>query len=212
MQRTFGWISAAGFLLAAMLLGKLAFDLGRLHAAIAAAVGGFYLGFLAIAGRNVLDLARGIPAGALLHARARWSLAVVVPLALLGSVLDCMGLGFESCAAMCGFLMRVAGPATSVLFLVHAVSGVRSALLAAGAISLSLLVPNRVCRNPVNRGWMELLGQSPACYASSFAVILLAGAALMSRRRIVSALLLAWGVVAAEIAFWIGHHDFRVPW
>lgn len=212
MQRIFGWISGLGFALAATLLGRLTFDLGRLHVAIAVCVGGFYLGFLVVVGSNVLGLARETPPGPRLPSGRRWALVLAVPVALLASVLDCMGLEFDSCTTACGFLMHFAAPAVAVLFVLHAVTGARGWVLGATAVALGLMVPNCVCRNPVNRGWIDLLGRSPACFASSVAVVLLAGTTLVARRRVRLALALAWGVVAAELAFWIGHHYFHVPW
>ena len=212
MQRILGGISGLGFGVAIVLLGRLTLDLGRLHAAIAICIGGFYLGFLLVVGSNVLELVRGEAPGPELRRGSRWSLAIAVPIALLGSVLDCMGLGFEGCTPTCAFLMHVVAPIVAAAFLLHAATGARVWVLLAVLAALALMVPNCVCRNPVNRGWIELLGQSPACYASSVAVILLAGTTLAARRRVRLALALAWGVVTAELAFWIGHHYFHVPW
>jgi hypothetical protein len=88
----------------------------------------------------------------------------------------------------------------------------RAWILAASAVSLALLYPNCICRNPANAWWIDQLGRSPACYASAFSVFLIASTALLTGRLAVPALLLAWGVVATTVAFWIGHHDFHVPW
>jgi hypothetical protein len=77
---------------------------------------------------------------------------------------------------------------------------------------LGLLIPNCVCRNPVNRWWIDLLGQSPACFAGGFAVLLTSASALASGRRVLAALALSWSIVATLLAFWIGHHYYRFPW
>ena len=79
-------------------------------------------------------------------------------------------------------------------------------------VALGFFVPNCTCRNPVNAWWIASLGRSPACYVSGVGVFLIASTALVTRRRVVSAALLAWGVVAATLAFWVGHHYFNVPW
>lgn len=208
----FGWLAFAELLVGAALLGRLVFDLGRLHAAIALCVGGFYAGFLVVTGANVRALVRGFPGDRALSRSARLGLGISVPVALLASTLDCMGLDFEGCTATCGFLTRAIAPAVALLVLIHAWTAGSAWLVPAAIAALALLVPNCICRNPVNRWWIGLLGRSPACYASAFAVFLLASTSLAARRFVRSALLLAWGVVLAQLAFWIGHHYFHVPW
>jgi hypothetical protein len=208
----FGWLALAELFLGAVLLGRLVFDLGRLHAAIAVCVGGFYLGFLVVTAANVLALVRGSPAAPALGRSVRFGLAFAVPVALIASTLDCMGLDFGGCTPACGFLTRAVAPAVAALVLLHAWTGGSAWVLAAAVGALALLIPNCVCRNPVNRPWIDLLGRSPACYASAFSVFLLASTTLAARQFVRPALVLAWGVVAAELAFWIGHHYFHVPW
>jgi hypothetical protein len=201
-----------GWGLGAVLLGRLAFDLGRLHPVMALAVGGFYLGFLVVVGLNARSLARGEASAQRPTRGRRVALGLAVPLALLASGLDCMGLELSGCTTTCGVLMRGVGPAIALLVGLHAVTGVRAWLPVSLLGSFALLVPNCVCRNPVNRWWIDLLGQSPACFAASFGVLLLAIAALASGRRVLPSLLLAWGVVTAQLAFWIGHHYYQFPW
>ena len=208
----FGWLALVELVLGAALLGRLVFDLGRLHVAIAVCVGAFYAGFLVVGATNVRVLVRGEPTERALGRSARLGLAIAVPIALLASTLDCMGLEFDGCTPMCGLLTRGVAPAVAVLVVIHALTAGPTWLLAAAACALALLVPNCVCRNPVNRWWIGILGRSPACYASAFAVILLATAALGGGRLVRPALLCVWGVVAAQLAFWIGHHYFHVPW
>lgn len=212
MQRALGALSLVALAVGAILLGRLALDLGRLHVALAVCVWGFYAGFVVVVGSSVLHLVRGSPPGAPIASASRWALVIAVPVALLASVLDCMGLDFSGCTPTCAALTRFVAPAVSLLLVIHAVTGARGWILTASAASFALLVPNCVCRNPVNRWWIQLLGQSPACYAGAFAVILLVITALSTRRLVVPALALAWGVVAAQLAFWIGHHYFHVPW
>ena len=208
----FGWIALLELVLGAVLLGRLVFDLGKLHVAIAACVGAFYAGFLVVGAANVRVLVRGVPPAPAIGRAARLGLAIAVPVALLASTLDCMGLDFDGCTSSCGFLTRAVAPAVAVLVVIHALTAGPGWLLAAAAGALALLVPNCVCRNPVNRFWIGILGRSPACYASAFAVILLATTALGGRRLVRPALVCIWGVVVAQLAFWIGHHYFHVPW
>jgi hypothetical protein len=207
-----GWLAGVALACAAIVLGRLVFDLGRLHVAIALCVGAFYLGFLWIVGANVADLLRGREASVEPGKALRWSLALAVPIAFLAAAMDCMGLTFVGCTAACGLLMHLVAPATAAGTLLFAATGARGWILAANLLALGFFVPNCTCRNPVNRWWMDLLGRSPACYASGVAVFLIASTALVSRRRVVPAALLAWGVVATTLAFWVGHHYFGVPW
>src|SRR5262245_34552928 len=79
------------------LLGRLGCDLGRLHVAMAAAVGLLYAAFLAITAANSLSLARRPATAARPSVRARIALGLAVPMALLASGLDCMGLELEGC-------------------------------------------------------------------------------------------------------------------
>jgi hypothetical protein len=212
IAKAFGGLALVELVLGAALLGRLVYDLGKLHAAIAVCVGGFYLGFLVVGTANVLALLRGSEVPPIPGRSARYALALAVPVSLLGSTLDCMGLDFGGCTEVCGFLTGVVAPVVALLAILHGVTGARPFAFLAALCALGLLYPNCVCRNPVNRWWISLLGQSPACYASAFAVILLASTALVGRQLVRPALFLAWGVVAAQLAFWIGHHYFHVPW
>lgn len=207
-----GWLTGAVFVLAALVLGRLVLDLGRLHLAIALCVGLFYLGFLLVVGANVVSMLRREEPGAEPATALRWSLALAVPIAFLAASMDCMGLSFVGCTPACGLLMHAVAPATAACTLLFAASEARGWILAASLLALGFFVPNCTCRNPVNAWWIAMLGRSPACYASGVAVFLIAGTALVTRRRLLPAALLAWGVVAATLAFWIGHHYFHVPW
>ena len=207
-----GWLALVELVLGAALLGRLVHDLGRLNAAIAVCVGLFYAGFLVVVGSNVRALVRGSASGPAPGKATSVALALAVPVSMLGSTLDCMGLDFDGCTRTCGFLTRAVAPAVAVLAILFAWTEARALALLAAIGALALLYPNCVCRNPVNRWWMDLLGRSPACYAAAFAVFLIATTALAGRRFVRPAVILAWGVVAAQLAFWIGHHYYHVPW
>jgi hypothetical protein len=207
-----GWLTAVVFACAAAVLARLCFDLGRMHLVIALCVGAFYLGFLVLVGTNVTSLLRGRDVGAEATRFLHWSLALAVPIAFLAASMDCMGLGFVGCTTACDALMHFIAPATAACTLLYAATGARGWILAATALALSFFYPNCVCRNPVNLWWIRSLGRSPACYASGVAVFLVAGTTLVTRRRVRLAALLAWGVVATTLAFWVGHHYFDYPW
>jgi hypothetical protein len=206
------WLTTLVFACATVVLGRLTFDLGRLHIALALSVGGFYLGFLWIVGTNVSALLRGGVAVEQPTRLLRWSLALAVPVAFLAAAMDCMGLSFSGCTPVCEFLMQAVAPATAACTLLFAATGARGWILAANLLALGFFVPNCTCSNPVNRWWIASLDRSPACYVSGVGVFLIASTALVARRRFVPAALLAWGVVTATLAFWIGHHYFHVPW
>lgn len=212
MHRALAWLSCAGFVLAAILLGRLTFDLSRLHVVLAVCVVSFYVGFLAVVGSNVVHLLRGASPGTEHTNAARWVFVLAIPVALLASVLDCMGLDFVGCTQACGLLMKMVAPGVSLLAVLYAITRARAWILGAAVLAFGLLYPNCVCRNPVNIWWIDLLGRSPACFASSFGVFLLASTALATGRLVAPSLLLIWGIVAAQLAFWIGHHYFHVPW
>ena len=209
---TMGKLLLVGTLAAAVLLGRLTFDLARLDPLMAVAISVFYLGFLTVAGTNARHALRGSSPPRELGRRGRLALALAIPVAYLASVLDCMGLSFHGCTTTCSVLMRGVAPAVGTLVLVHAVKGRPGFLVAAFVLSFGLLVPNCVCYNPVNRYWIDLWGQSPACFGGSFGVTVLAVSALHTERWIVPSLVLAWGAVLAMLAFWVGHHYFDYPW
>ena len=172
-----GWLALVELALGAGLLGRLVFDLGRLNAAIAICVGVFYAGFLVVTAANVQALVRGSASEPAPGKSVRFALALAVPVSLLGSTLDCMGLDFDGCTQVCGFLTRAVAPAVAVLAILFAWTESRALGFLAALGALALLYPNCVCRNPVNRWWIDALGRSPACYASAFAVLLIVATA-----------------------------------
>jgi hypothetical protein len=210
--QAFAWFALVGLALASIVLGRLVYDFYRVHAVIGVCVGLFYVGFLAVVGPSVWSLLRGAPPAHPIRASQRLALALAVPIALLAAVLDCMGLDFIGCTQMCEAQMRGVAPAVSVLILLYAITGWNVWIACAGAAALALLAPNCVCRNPINRGWIALLGKSPACYASGFSVFLLSSTALVTRRNVARSLALAWGIVVVGLLFWYGHHYHKIPW
>lgn len=207
-----GVLLVAGFLASAVLVGRMALDLSTLDWSMAVVIWGCALSFLAITGTNVVSSLRGVKTSQELAWGKRLALAVVVPVAYLASVLDCMGLTFHGCTSTCSVLMQGVAPAAGALVLVHGLTAARGPLMAALAVSFGLLVPNCVCYNPVNAHWIDLWGRSPACFAGSHGVTLIAIAALHTGRLVVPSLWLAWGTTVAMLAFWVGHHYYEYPW
>ena len=199
------------FLLAAGLLLRLALDLGRRDALFGLVVWGFYACFLGLLLAQLALAWRGSPGPPLARA-GRIALALAVPVALLGSVLDCMGLSFQGCSPVCTFLTTVLAPLVGVLALLHGLTAGDGWIFGASLLSFGLLVPNCECYNPVNAFWIDAIGRSPACFVSGFTVTLVASSALVTRRFTRASLLLAWGTIAVLLTFFVGHHYFHWPW
>ncbi len=211
-QRIFAYLAAIAFAICFVLIGRIVIDLGALHVAIAVCVTIYYVGFLLVVGSNVRHLLRGDAPGPELATRTRWAFAALVPMSLVGSMLDCMGLSFAGCTPVCAFDMHFVAPTVSACVALHVATNRFGWLLAALPVALVLAYPNCCCENPANDWWIELLGRSPACFASSLGVFLIAATTLATRRNVIPALLLASGVTVTELLFWIGHHYFHVPW
>lgn len=210
--RASGWLLIAGLLIAGVLLGRLVLDLVRLQPLFGALAAAFYLAMILHVGANSAVLVRGRVGAEAASVPSRLALAAAMPVALLASALDCMGLALLGCTSECTVLIRAVAPGISLLALLHAFTGGGAWLIATLLLAFGLCLPHCVCRNPVNAWWMDLLGRSPACLSSSFAVILIAGSSLAARRRTTIALILSWGVIGVLIAFWVGHHYFDFPW
>lgn len=211
-SRAQGWLLTIGLLPAAVLLGRLAWDLGGLGAWLAVPIWGFYAAFLWLGSAHALSAWRSREAEAALGVGLRCGLAAVIPVALLASMLDCMGLAFVGCTSTCGFLMRVWSPLVGALAIAFAITGRRGWLVVINAAILLFVVPNCLCSNPINRPWIALLGRSPACYAGSFGVSLIALGALGSGRYTVPSLVTAWLATLTMLAFFVGHHFYGIPW
>ena len=201
-----------GLIPAAILLGRLTWDLGSLGVLLAIPIWIFYLGFLALASAHAILTARGAVREEPRGAGVRYGLALVVPVAFLASILDCMGLEFTGCTASCTFLMQIWAPLIGLGALSFAVTGVTGLLTALSAAALLFVIPNCVCYNPINGPWIDLLGKSPACYAGSFGVTLVALGALRTGRLALPSLLLTWLATLAMLAFFVGHHFYDYPW
>jgi len=211
-SRAHGVLLTLGLLPAAVLLLRLTLDLGALGVALAIPIWIFFLGFLALAGTHAVLTLRGRASPEPAGPRARLALVLVVPVAFLASILDCMGLEFTGCTAVCGFLMRIWTPLVTLVVLAFAVTGASVLLTAASAATLLFVVPNCVCYNPINGPWIDLLGKSPACYAGSFGVTLVALGALRTARLVGPSIALCWLATLAMLAFFAGHHFYDYPW
>jgi hypothetical protein len=207
-----GWLLVAGLFPAAALVGRLVYDLGGLGVVYAIPLWGFYLGFLVVGTTHAVRSVRGDLPPLALGKGQRAALAFAIPVGLTASIMDCMGLEFRGCTTICNLLVQVASPALSALVLLQLATGRRGLLTAASALLLLFIVPNCVCYNPVNGPWIDLLGKSPACFAGSFAVSLLALGALRTGRMAVASITIVWLTNATMLAFFVGHHFYGVPW
>ena len=210
--RAQGWLLALGLIPAAVLLGRLAWDLGGLGPWLAVPIWIFYASFLVLGSAHALSALRGKEVGAPSSTVKRVALGVVIPVSFLASMLDCMGLAFVGCTSTCGFLMQIWAPFVGVLAVAHVLTGRRGILVVMNAAILLFVVPNCLCSNPINRPWIELLGQSPACYAGSFGVSLVALGALWSGKWTAPSIVVTWLATLAMLAFFVGHHFYDYPW
>ena len=154
--------SAAGLLvlgnsLAAVMLLRLAYDLGRLGALFGLFLWCFYAAFLAM-GFAQLRAAWSGQVGPELARGQRLGLVLAVLVGLLGSVLDCMGISFHGCSPLCAFLTRVVAPTIALLMVLHGLTGGSGWMTSALVLSFVLLVPNCRCRNPANAFWIDFFG------------------------------------------------------
>jgi len=202
---------ALASLLAGAMLARLVWDLGGRDLVFGGIALAFYGLFLVAQSLQLVALWRPRETQALPLGR-RLALALAVPVGLLGSIFDCMGLSFEGCGPTCAFLTRVVVPAVVLFAVLHALTDRDPFRLIALVLPFALLVPNCSCRNPVNASWIDLLGLSPACFLSGFTVTLVAQTALVSRQRTGLALFLAWGTNGVLMTFFVGHHYFHWPW
>ena len=207
-----GWLLVIGLVPAAVLVGRLVYDLGGLGVLYAIPLWGFYLGFLAVGTMHAVSAVRGNRSEAGLGKGQRAALALAVPVGLAASTMDCMGLEFEGCTTACNLLVQVASPVLAGIVLLHLATGRSGLLTAASAFLLVFLVPNCICYNPINGPWIDLMGRSPACFAGSFAVSLLALGALRTGRMTGVSIAIAWLTNATMLTFFVGHHYYGVPW
>ncbi len=207
-----GWLLVAVLIPVAVILGRLVFDFRGLDLVYAIPLWAYYLGVLAVGTTHAVSAVRRHASRGGLGQGQRVALALAVPVGLTASIMDCMGLQFRGCTTTCNMLVQVAAPVLSGLVLLQLATGRRGLLTAASGFLLVFLVPNCICYNPVNGPWIDLLGKSPACFAGSIAVTLLALGALRTGRMAGASIAIVWLTNATMLAFFVGHHYYRVPW
>ncbi len=204
-------VLGVSYLAALVLLGKLTSDLGELDPLFTYPAWGVFLFAFGIAGANVLRAWRGGPAREVPR-WARAALVLAIPTAFVASVLDCMGLSFLGCTDLCNVFARVGTPALALLAFVHYFTADRVTLGLLTTLPLVFLYPNCLCRNPINRDWIDWLGQSPACFGSAFGASLIALAALHGGALVRLSVVATWTIVVGMLAFFVGHHYYDYPW
>lgn len=140
----------------------------------------------------------------------RWFILGALPAVLLGSVFDCAG--FRGCTPICAFLNTCVVPGLIAVTAIYVLAPSRPILFALTASSFALVVPSCHCYNAVNRGWIDLIGLSPACFSASFLVGMMVIGSLRTSRLLLVTGLLAWAWSVGLFGFHIGHHLFRWPW
>jgi hypothetical protein len=210
--RPIALLLSLGFLVSVVLLGKLTNDLGGLDPRFFYPAWAMFLFAFGIAGWNILAILEGRTASEPPRGGARALLVLAIPFAYVASVLDCMGLSITGCTDVCNALMRFATPAIILLSLCYLGTGMRAFLILLSVVPFAFLVPNCECRNPINSDWIDWLGRSPACFASSFGVTIIALSALHSGRRVTASIVACWTIVLGMLAFFVGHHYYHYPW
>ncbi|MEK6284120.1 MAG: hypothetical protein AABO57_00090 [Acidobacteriota bacterium] len=139
-------------------------------------------------------------------------LLAAIPLALLASSLDCMGLSLRGCSPFCTFIKLAWIPLIAAVCAIYFFKSGQGWLTAIAAMSFVPLVPHCVCYNVGNAWWIDRLGASPLCYGWGFVVSVIALSALRSGAHFRLSLALCFTVSSGAIGFFVAHHYFQFPW
>src|SRR5688572_18532953 len=209
--RWIAFVLTVSYLAAAVLLAKLTNDLGKLDPLFVWPAWGMFAFAFGVAGANVIRASRQLYPEAIPR-WARAGLVLAIPTAFIASVLDCMGLSFRGCTDVCDVFARIGTPVVAVVALLHYFTAGRMFLALLTILPLGFLYPNCVCRNPINRDWIDWLGQSPACFGSAVGVSVISLAALHTGTRVRLSIVASWTIVIGMLAFFVGHHYYNYPW
>lgn len=202
-----------GLVASSILLLRFANDLGRTSALeISVAFWGLVLASITT---GTLGLGFGIvkPLGR----KTQIAFALVIPLSLVASGLDCTGLQVQGCSTACSLIRLGLIPITALvagaLVLVPVTEKLRHSLLLTLAVACVLaLTPHCVCHNPGNGWWIDRIGSSPVCYAWGVMASTIAISALWKGRVVWLSLAICCAIIAGSLAFFVGHHYFDYPW
>jgi hypothetical protein len=142
----------------------------------------------------------------------RRALVLAIPVAFLASGLDCTGIILDGCTSVCTFLIRIWTPVVGAAAFAYMYTGRRWLLPAITVICMLYLVPSCQCANPLNAWWLHHLPRSPACFAASGWVSVIAVAALSWGKWTRTAATVCWFINITLLAFFVGHHYYHIPW
>lgn len=139
-------------------------------------------------------------------------LLAAIPLALLASSLDCMGLSLRGCSPFCTFVKLAWIPLIAIVCAIYLFKSELGWLTAIAAMSFVPLVPHCVCYNVGNAWWIDRLGASPVCYGWGFVVSIIALSALRKGANLRLSGILCFTIIAGAAGFFVSHHYFLFPW
>jgi hypothetical protein len=188
------------------------YDLSQLHKLLPVPLWLFFLASLGLIAANLRYAFSTVRDEKPVNRWVHTALVLAIPIAFLGAALDCMGLRLDGCTPDCKFLTRVWSPlvgATAITYLVSRKSWFPPIIT---VLTFAYLVPNCRCYNPMNVWWLQHLHRSPACFGAGYWVSLTAVSALLWQRFQLASAAVCWIINLALLAFFVGHHYFRVPW
>jgi len=212
------WLVLTALIAVGIVYGRGSFDAARFNGFIpllipfAPAIWMFFLWSL---GLVVANLRIGFGGSEVLAPAGVWTrraLVLAIPLGFLASGLDCMGISLSGCTPVCMFLIRIWTPAVTVAAFAYLFTGRRRLLPVIVLMCLVFLVPNCQCRNQLNAWWLHHFSLGPGCFAASTWASVIAIAALSWGKWTRTAAAACWLLNTVLLAFFVGHHYFRIPW
>lgn len=188
------------------------YDFSRFEPLVAVPVWLVFLGTFWLVATNLLTAFRGTETANAAGWWSRFALVAAIPVGLLASGLDCTGASLSGCSPVCSFLIKIWTPLVALAAAAYVVTGRPWLLTAVTAMCLVFLVPNCRCYNPMNSWWLHRLRLSPACFAASLWVGVIAITALSWRRLVPLAAVACWLINTILLGFFVGHHYFQFPW
>lgn len=214
-ERLQQWLLRLGLVISAVLLIRFAIDFSEgTKWWMAAPFCVLVIVALGVGIANVFGAARPESVTAHLPPRdaKRVLLLAAMPLAFLGSSLDCTGLSLQGCSLFCTLVKLAWIPLIAGFCAIYFFRGNQSWLSAIVVLSFVPLVPHCVCYNAGNAWWIDRIGASPLCYAWGFVVSIIAVGALRSGARSLLSLAVCVAVITGATAFFLAHHYLRFPW
>ncbi|HEY6349564.1 MAG TPA: hypothetical protein VI636_09165 [Candidatus Angelobacter sp.] len=207
-----GWLVVIALAAGLVVVTRGTYDLSHLHSLLPLPLWLFFFASLGMIAANLLSAFRPLQSQRQINRWIRAALVLAIPIGFLGASLDCMGLSLSGCTPTCMFLVRVWSPLVAIAAVAYLVSEKSWLLSVITLLTLVYLIPNCRCYNPMNAWWLEHFRRSPACFGASYWVSLIAVAALLWRRFALASAVTCWIINMVLLAFFIGHHFYRIPW